>query len=164
MCDRDCKLSVAGCVGMLPGPGPAPCSEPWRCCDRSTAGSGGQRGTAGSCVMHSDPIIATCHTVQAIIRVTSHCVALPYWLVPLSTLHCIMDSSCLENIKFASQCFNLFIFIEYNIWVLFLVVHFFPIRRQHYISSSSCRSAAWNLLWLVMKNIWFGRNGHWITP
>ena len=53
---------------------------------------------------------------------------------------------------------------EYNIWVLFPVVHFVLIRRQHYISSSSCRSAAWNLLWLVMRNIWFGRKEHWISP
>ena len=31
-------------------------------------------------------------------------------------------------------------------------------------SSSSCLSAAWNLLWLVKKHIWFGRMVHWISP
>ena len=32
------------------------------------------------------------------------------------------------------------------------------------IGYSSCRSAAWNLLWLVKRHIWFGRMGHWIIP
>ena len=44
---------------------------------------------------------------------------------------------------------------EYDIWVLFPVVHFVLIRRQNYISSS------W--LW-VMSNIWFGRKEHWVSP
>ena len=30
--------------------------------------------------------------------------------------------------------------------------------------SSSCKSAAWNMLWLVEKHIWFGRSVYWISP
>ena len=40
----------------------------------------------------------------------------------------------------------------------------FQLEEGTNISISSCGSAAWNSLWLVMKNIWFGRKGHQITP